>query len=792
MIKKIKHWAKTSDTFEVMAIVAIIIGAIIMSTSFYLAAMSNVNFKEQFDDISEYVGGLVGSLWSLAGVLLFYASLSSQKEDLERQRELLVRQIDEVVAQTKESRIQNEMFKEQKNEETFFQLLRFHSEIISTIIIEQQEVDFVSGENIVKTIVGRKSFVEYYDIYKRFFQEASELSSSHDEDSLSRIFDKAYNSFYLEYQADLGHYFRNLFNLLLFIDSLKKSQQAFYIGLLMAQLSNYELTLLFFHCLRSTNKDFKKLVEQYAILDQVPKDEVTTMAYRLYDQSAFGESGFGSGDIIDDDNTDGIDEASLLSSEETDSVLSKFNLPNMDQESDNPRDKIGTMDDILSKLKKISSEKFPKMSEIDNIDNDDINFNQESSLDKLRENKKEKVKKSANKIKDNSGFMLEDFFNEDGESFDYDDDSELIDIDKIEQIESKGLGNLLKSKLNNNTLDSDSINSDEISSELENLWDDDEEDSQIDDNEELLEIKKSIGSNLDDDLSSLKMSNESENESEFDMSKFHNIKNMLDSGMDSEDMLFNKDADLINEIDNDTFGDNNEDDDDLFDFSGGNDDFDNIKSKFNINFDDNTSEENTTNDFDNSENNDGFSLEDFMNTDENESTDEDEIIDEIDNSEEMLEDLIDEKEDKINYEDFDIDELVEEEKVDNDLNDFDFNFDEEQNEIEDKVKEEIPKPKITLDEDLTSVENLNDNFEGFENNAEDFDFGDLESKEIENYENEDELNINSETEAINIKDENKEKQNTEINIPSKKVKINVNKNDSDKRNGGSGFLSKLN
>jgi hypothetical protein len=773
MFKKIRHWAKNSDTFEVMAIVAIIIGAIIMSSSFYLASMSNVNFKEEFEGISEYVGGLVGSLWSLAGVLLFYASLSSQKEDLERQRELLVRQIDEVVAQTKESRIQNVMFKEQKNEETFFQLLRFHSEIISTITIEQQEVDFVSGENVVKNIEGRKSFVEYYDIYKRFFQEASELTSSHDEDSLSKIFDKAYNSFYLEYQADLGHYFRNLFNLLLFIDSLKKSQQSFYLGLLMAQLSNYELTLLFFHCLRSTNKDFKKLVEQYAILDQVPKDEVTTMAHRLYDSNAFGESGFGSGDIIDDDETGGFDETSLLSSEETDSVLSKFNLPNMDQESESSREKIGTMDDILNKLKKISSEKFPKMNEIDNIDNDDVSFSQESTLDKLREHKKEKIDKKSVKEEDNSGFMLEDFFDDDGESFDYDDDAEVIDIDKIEQIESKGLDNLLKSKLNNKTQNNDlSFESDDkkqaIDNELEDLWGEDSNVTLPEENEEFLAIKNSIGSNLDDDLSILKISNEDQNDDEFDMSKFENIKNMLDSDMDSDDMLFNKDADLLNEIDNENIVDNNDendDDDDLFDFSGGSEEFDNIKSKFNINFDDNETEEEI---IDELEINDGFSLEDFMDDDEDEINNEEKSIDEINNLVEINNDLVQENEFQIN------------------------DFDEYQNENQSVNDEEIPKPKITLDEELTAVENLNDNFEGLENKVRDFDFGDFESENNENNEIDDKLDFNTEIEPVEIKEKNKEKQNIEINIPSKKIKINVNKNDSEKRKGGSGFLSKLN
>lgn len=736
MFKKIRNWAKNSDSFEVMAIVAIIIGAIVMSLSFYLASQSNVDFKNEFEGISEYVGGLVGSLWSLAGVLLFYASLSSQKEDLERQRELLVRQIDEVVAQTKESRIQNEMFKEQKNEETFFQLLRFHSEIISTITIEQQEVDFVSGENINKTIQGRKTFVEYYDIYKRFFQEASELTSSQDEDSLSKIFDKAYNSFYLEYQADLGHYFRNLFNIIFFIESLKKSQQAFYLGLLMAQLSNYELTLLFFHCLRSTNKDFKILVEKYAILDQVPKDEVTSMAYKLYDSNAFGESGFGSGDIIDGEDMGSFDESSILSSEETDLVLSRFNLPNMDSSepemSDSSRDSsLGTMDDILNKLKKISSEKFPKMNEIDEIDND-VDYSLDKPLERLRENKTVK-EDSVKKDEDSeSEFILKDFFDDDTEGFDYDDDSDIIDLDKIEQIESKGLNNLLKEKLENNEVDleQDVLIEDEseelnITSDFENIWDDNElQEDEIDDDgvlndesDDILNIRKSLESNLDDELSSLKktVDNDKFDDGNEDIDfedKYKNLKEKFDSDMDSEDMLFNKDADLINESKSDS--DDDKDSDDLFDFSDKDyDDIENAKNKFEIDYQD-------------------------------------------------------------DYDDIDL-------KKSNNKNDDELSFEDFYDEQDEDPKDEQDKDKVG-----SSVDKLNDNFDEINKNNIDYELPD-KFDNLDDLEGDSDISNNDELSEIN-----KEREDLDNNKKPKKVKFKVNKKSDDKQKGGSGFLSKLN
>jgi hypothetical protein len=149
MFKGIRKWIKETDAFEFGAIVFIFVGIFLVGVAIFLGIFTNIQISggegwENITQYSEFIAGMIGGVWSLAGVLLFYSSLSSQKADLEAQKDLLVKQIDEVVAQTKEFRIQNEMSKEQKNEETFFQLLRFHNEIIDSIQIEQSELDFAT------------------------------------------------------------------------------------------------------------------------------------------------------------------------------------------------------------------------------------------------------------------------------------------------------------------------------------------------------------------------------------------------------------------------------------------------------------------------------------------------------------------------------------------------------------------------------------------------------------------------------------------------------------------------
>lgn len=382
-IKKIKlflnniaEWYKELVFFETVAIFMVIAGLLAILLVGSVAGFSS--FLDETKDIldySEFIGGLVGSLWSLAGVLLFYASLGSQKDELESQKDLLVKQIDEIVKQTEESRKQNVMAKESKDEQTFFQLLGFHNEIIASILLETSEMDFSSGQTVTKTIRGRRSFVEYYDIYKRFFQESSEMmmSNSTDSESMKKVIEQSYGQFSEEYQADLGHYFRNLYNILVFIDGLPEKNRSFFLSLLFAQLSNYEMALLFFHGLKAKNEYYKELLEKYQVLETVPNDEITSMAYKLYDPKAFGEEGFGSnqtnndsdfdlgGDMPDFENA-GMDMSGPLANE--------INIDASNQ-------KLPDISSLKNKLKGLKADKNNEEFVDDEIDNYNVPFDDE-------------------------------------------------------------------------------------------------------------------------------------------------------------------------------------------------------------------------------------------------------------------------------------------------------------------------------------------------------------------------------------------------------------------------------
>ncbi len=87
---------------------------IFKTTSIRLSSSINTDIFGNFGDL---IGGIVGAIWSLAGIFLFYAALRLQREDLILQREELKKSREIAEEQGKTFRIQ-------RFENTFFQLRR--------------------------------------------------------------------------------------------------------------------------------------------------------------------------------------------------------------------------------------------------------------------------------------------------------------------------------------------------------------------------------------------------------------------------------------------------------------------------------------------------------------------------------------------------------------------------------------------------------------------------------------------------------------------------------------------
>lgn len=291
--KKIKGY--TSFSYERFSIILIwtgvgIVGSIFlffMLDTFFIKSLTNT-LDTRFGNFGQLTEGLVGSIWALAGIILVYETLKLQRNELRLQRKDLEFQSREITKQTEQLSKQNKTLETQTFENTIFHLMSLHNEIIDNIRFDVTEIDD-DGNRKTQKLIGRECFVEFYTDYKRFFNASFEDNPNYeiDADSTFAMINSSYHQFYQEYQLHLGHYFRNLFIIIKFVDNMIGEEKSFYLDLIRAQLSNYELFLLYFHCLSDSDKKFKPLIEKYSILRNLPNDELITITRELYDPKAF-------------------------------------------------------------------------------------------------------------------------------------------------------------------------------------------------------------------------------------------------------------------------------------------------------------------------------------------------------------------------------------------------------------------------------------------------------------------------------------------------------------------------
>ena len=220
--------------------------------------------------------GAANALFSgLAFAGIIYAVLLQRKE-LQLQRQELVATRKELEGQKLQLEIQNKTLTKQNFEDTFFQLLRLHNEILNAM-------DLQDGSEKYQ---GRDCITRLYDLFKNSYGDHNYRYP--DRTHLEKI-RGAYNDFFRKHQSDLGHYFRTLYNIVKFVSRSDVPDKRFYTNLVRAQLSNYELVLLFYNCLSDLGRDkFKPLVEEFALLKNMPKDLLRQPDHApLFNESAY-------------------------------------------------------------------------------------------------------------------------------------------------------------------------------------------------------------------------------------------------------------------------------------------------------------------------------------------------------------------------------------------------------------------------------------------------------------------------------------------------------------------------
>ncbi|MCB9257581.1 MAG: putative phage abortive infection protein [Chitinophagales bacterium] len=282
---KIKTYSNWAWGFVIGGFVVVIVGLIL-----YLCR-DNTNYNLNL--LGDFYGGSVASIWSLAGLFFIYIAFLGQKQQLlNQQMEIMYSQLEvkytrlELEGQKKEMIEQNQTLRQQRFDNTFFQLLNTHSNIVSSMDLRKySEKSSVISE-------GRDCFDIFYqrlEIYIKT-QNNSKIKIDPKSANLDDTF-KGYDLFFEKNQNNLGHYFRNLYHIIKYIDKSEIENKKTYTNFVRAQLSSHELALIFYNCLTEYGNDkFKPLIEKYSLLKNMNKGLVFNSNHLTeYDTKAYGK-----------------------------------------------------------------------------------------------------------------------------------------------------------------------------------------------------------------------------------------------------------------------------------------------------------------------------------------------------------------------------------------------------------------------------------------------------------------------------------------------------------------------
>lgn len=288
----------------------------IISVSLFLFNRTGFSTTSQidtnvFDHFGSFVGGLVGIMFSLAGVLLLIQTLRNQKKD----------------------------FYTNKTEQRFFELLRIHKENVESIefaghtgkkaiekIVDEililynlsDEEDYILRDIGFKIKQSKPGFKksehkrEYsqhqiinisclilyfgFDYGKEFIlkEYASEYEEEYIDKLLIRCRDK-HDGEANQYESNLGTYYRHLYQIVTYIDKLPNKWFSYkekyeYIKTLRAQFTNKEQVLFFFNslCIFGRNWEYNhkeendKLITKYNFIKNIPKKYILEIDVNKY------------------------------------------------------------------------------------------------------------------------------------------------------------------------------------------------------------------------------------------------------------------------------------------------------------------------------------------------------------------------------------------------------------------------------------------------------------------------------------------------------------------------------
>ncbi|MFD2516104.1 hypothetical protein ACFSRY_19685 [Pontibacter locisalis] len=204
-----------------------------------------------FGEYGEFIGGIVGSLWALAGVFLFFATLTYQKREFELQR--------------------FELHKTQK----IFQQQNFSTLYISFVNKHNDIIDSLTAYDINQsTWTGSNFFVFFQEkVLTSFVQKSRNLGTGEKtKENLLNIFQDYFTYHFSFYQNSLDPYLKNLSVLFRLIQRYRadtQDQGEYYSFITKASFTQSELFLIYHVARFNLLKEFSAFDDAFDVFEDL-------------------------------------------------------------------------------------------------------------------------------------------------------------------------------------------------------------------------------------------------------------------------------------------------------------------------------------------------------------------------------------------------------------------------------------------------------------------------------------------------------------------------------------------
>lgn len=262
------------------AIIILSLPIILTKAPFCIANFSSTG------EVGDTIGGIISPFAAIIAIWFTFKAFWVQYEANESQK---------IINNNQRKDIAMERF-----ENTFFQMLNLQQEIVNGLRFSLYEhekrfnhnTQMKPEEDIIVT--GRSVFNWIYN--KGTYSGLKTSSGRFPEGLKGLINEYGYENYVKQPSIScLDHYFRHLYRIFKFVYdsrdvlSNKYNEEYKYTSIIRAQLSEYELILLFYNCLSPNGKDrFKKYAERYALFNNIREELLVEKKHQeKYKESAF-------------------------------------------------------------------------------------------------------------------------------------------------------------------------------------------------------------------------------------------------------------------------------------------------------------------------------------------------------------------------------------------------------------------------------------------------------------------------------------------------------------------------